>query len=152
MAEIKEIDQKGINFLIKEEGLILHPYLDQAGIPTIGIGCTYYLGGKKVTMKDPSITKQQAIDLFKKLLKVYELGVYSVTRDDITQNQFNALVSFTYNEGVGAFKGSTLLKLINKNPNDPTIKAEFLRWTRVGSKKLELLDRRTREGNLYFTK
>lgn len=150
--EIQQLDQKGIDFLTHEEGIVLHPYLDANNIPTIGIGCTYYENGQKVKMIDPSITKDRAISLFKRLLPTYELGVYSVTRDDINQNQFNALVSFTYNEGVNAFKNSTLLKLINKNPDDNNISHEFLQWTRVGTKQEVLKDRRIREAQLYFTK
>lgn len=152
MTEITQLDQRGLDFLINEEGLVLHPYLDSVGVPTIGVGCTYYKGGTKVKMTDPSLTKDQAIDLFKFILQTYELGVYSITRDDITQNQFNALVSFTYNEGVNAFKGSTLHKLINTNPEDPTIKDEFIKWSRAGSNKNALKDRRIREVNLYFSK
>ena len=152
MKEIQQLDQKGLDFIINEEGVVLHPYLDSVGIPTIGVGCTYYKGGTKVKMTDPSITKEQAIDMFKNIVKTYELGVYSVTRDDITQNQFNALVSFTYNEGVNAFKHSTLLKLVNRNPNDNNITHEFLQWTRAGSDTNRLKSRRIHEAQLYFTK
>lgn len=152
MLEIKELDQKGLDFLINEEGLVLHPYLDSVGIPTIGVGCTYYENGTKVKMTDSSITKDRAISLFKNLLNNYELGVYSVTRDDINQNQFNALVSFTYNEGVNAFKHSTLLEKINLNPDDNTITHEFLQWERAGSDPKRLESRRIHEAKLYFTK
>ena len=48
VKEIRFISPNGINFLIKEEGIILKPYRDSVGIPTIGIGCTYYENGQKV--------------------------------------------------------------------------------------------------------
>lgn len=141
------MDAAGIDFLIKEEGLRLKPYLDSKGIPTIGIGNTYYENGKRVTMKDPAITKERAIQLFKSILVFYETAVWSVTRDDINQNQFNALTSLCYNIGVNAFKGSTVVRLLNKNPNNPKIAAAFEMWRNPKV----LLGRRKREHKLYFS-
>lgn len=151
MTEIKTLDQVGRDFLAKEEGIVLKPYLDSVGIPTIGIGCTYYPGGRKVTMKDKPLPNAQAAwDLFDKVNENYLLTVYSTTRDDINQNQFNALVSLCYNIGTGALKGSTVLKLVNKNPNDPKIVPAFEMWKNAGGKPV-LLARRKREVKLYFS-
>lgn len=141
------MDQEGIDFLIQEEGLRLKPYRDSKGIPTISVGCTYYPNGKKVTMDDPPLTKEQAIALFKTILKHYETAVWSVTRDDISQRQFNSLTSICFNIGVNAFKGSTLLKRVNANPNDKTgISSAFEMWKNPG-----LLPRRKREVKQYFS-
>lgn len=137
----------GIKFLINEERIVLHPYKDSVGIPTIGIGCTYYENGAKVKMTDPSITRERAISLFRNLLKHYELAVYSVTRDDINQNQFDAMVSLCYNIGVNGFKGSTLVKRVNANPADKTIEGAFKMW----KKPIVLLNRRIKEAKLYFS-
>lgn len=145
--EIKELDKRGIDFLIHEEGCMLKPYLDTVGVPTIGVGNTYYEDGRKVTMKDPPITKERAIQLFKRIVKHYEECVWSVTRDDINQNQFNALVSLCYNIGVNGFKGSTLVRKVNEDPNNKVIKYCFEMW----SKQPELLPRRKREWALYFS-
>lgn len=147
--EIKTVSPDGIDFLIKEEGLILHPYKDQVGIPTIGIGCTYYENGNRVTMADPPITRDRAIALFRNLLKHYEAAVWSVTRDDINQNQFDALTSLCFNIGVHGFKGSTVVKRVNANPNDKKIRDAFLMWKNAGGKPI-LLKRRKREADLYF--
>lgn len=152
--EIRETSAKGIQFLIQEEGLIKRPYKDQAGIPTIGIGCTYYEDGTKVKMTDPAITTERAILLFRNLLKVYELGVYSVTRDDINHNQFDAMTSLCFNIGVYGFKGSTLVKNVNKDRFNPVIRENFKSWKNAtinGKKKPVLLARRKREAELYFT-
>lgn len=145
--EITKLDAAGIAFLSEREGLRLKPYLDTKGIPTISIGCTYYADGRKVTMNDKPLTKDEAINLFRTVVKHYELGVYSVTRDDINQNQFNALVSFTYNVGISGFKKSTLLKRVNAKGSDDSIKAAFMMWT----KNKELKGRREKEVILYFT-
>lgn len=149
--EIKTTSAAGIEFLIKEEGLKTKPYLDSVSIPTIGCGCTYYENGKRVTMQDAPITRDRAIDLFKNLLKHYELAVYSVTRDDINQNQFDALVSLCYNIGITAFKASTVLKRVNSNPNALNVSAGFERWQYAGGKPV-LFARRKREIALYFQK
>lgn len=148
--EIKTLDAAGIDFLIKEEGIRLKPYLDSAGIPTIGIGCTYYEDGTRVKMTDPPISKERAILLFKNILKPFETAVWSVTRDDIKQQQFNALTSLSYNIGVNGFKGSTVLRLVNKNPNDPAIGKAFEMWKSAGGKPV-LLGRRKREVKMYFS-
>ena len=151
MTEIKSLDQRGRDFLAKEEGIMLKPYLDSVGIPTIGIGCTYYPGGKKVTMQDKPLKDMQAAwDLFDQINSNFLFTVYSTTRDDINQNQFNALLSLCYNIGPVAFKGSTVLKLVNKSPNDPKITAAFEMWKNAGGKPV-LLGRRKREAKLYFS-
>lgn len=153
--EIRTLDITGRAFMKQEEGLILHPYLDSAGIPTIGLGCTWYPGGKKVTMNDSPLPNEQAAwDLFDKVNEHFLMTVYSSTRDDINQNQFNALLSLCYNIGASDFKLSTVLKRVNNNPNDPTIADAFYMWrfsTIDGVKKPTLAARRKRESQLYFS-
>jgi len=149
--EIKKTDQAGLDFLAKEEGLVLHTYLDSIGVPTIGIGSTYYENGNRVRMVDPPITKERAFELFSNVLESYEKTVWSITRDDINQHQFNALVSLCFNIGAGNFKGSTVVKKVNANPNDPTIRKAFEMWQNAGKKKGLLLARRKREADLYFS-
>ena len=149
--EIKKVSKEGLQFLSIEEGMVLHPYRDISGIPTIGIGCTYYEDGSKVKMTDTPITKERAYELFENVLRNYEFSVYSLSRDDINQNQFNALVSLCYNIGVTGFKGSTVLRLVNKNPNNKIISAAFEMWKRSGNNPEALLPRRIREAKLYFS-
>ncbi len=60
MEDIKFLDKTGIAFLAQNEGEILHPYKDSVGIPTIGIGCTYYENGTRVKMTDPPITRERS--------------------------------------------------------------------------------------------
>lgn len=148
---IKQVSPNGLKFIAKEEGCVLKPYKDSVGIPTIGVGCTYYESGERVKMTDSPISEVRALQLFKNLLKTYELAVYASTRDDINQNQFDALVSLCFNIGTGAFKKSTLLKKVNSNPNDPAIGAAFEMWKNAGGKPI-LLNRRKREYQLYIKK
>jgi lysozyme len=141
----------GLNLITSNEGLILHPYLDVAGVPTIGYGTTFYPGGKRVTMKDKPITKDQAISFLQNALTSFENDINHFVRSKINQNQFDALADFTYNEGSGHLKSSTLLQKVNANPNDPTITHEFLKWVYADGKVcVDLVHRRTQESNLYF--
>jgi len=126
------LDDKGYKLITGFEGLKLKPYLCSAKIPTIGYGNTYYKDGKRVTMLDDAITKEEAFEMFKEIADRFALAVNRQLKKPVTQNQFNSLVSFAYNVGTGAFIGSTLLKKVNINPNDPSIKTEFLKWNKAG--------------------
>jgi len=145
------INNKGYLFITKHEGLKLKPYLCPAKIPTIGYGNCYYPDGKRVTLLDKQITKQEAFEMFKEIANKFAKRVDELVKTELTQNQFNALVSFAYNVGTGNFASSTLLKKVNKNPNDLTIKAEFLRWNKANGKVINgLTNRRIEEADLYF--
>lgn len=152
MSKITKIGTNGLNLIKSFEGLKLKPYKCSAGVPTIGYGNTFYETNKKVTMSDPTISESRAIELLAWSLTKFEQYVDSYCIDTITQNQFDALVSFCYNVGPANLKSSTLLKKVNKDPNDPTIRAEFLKWNKAGGKALAgLTRRRTAEADLYFS-
>jgi lysozyme len=145
------LDNKGYLLITKFEGLRLKPYLCSAKIPTIGYGNSYYPDGKRVTLLDKDITKQEAFDMFKEVANRFAKRVDTLVTSNLNQNQFNALVSFAYNVGTGNFSSSTLLKKVNKNPDDLTIKAEFLRWNKAGGKVLNgLTNRRNEEADFIF--
>lgn len=149
--KITKTGQKGLKLIKEFEGFRSKPYLCSANVPTIGYGATYYPGGKKVTLNDQPITEEYAVQLLSTMLDTFEKAVDSFCRDDINQDQFDALVSFAYNLGAGNLKSSTLLKKVNANPNDPTIRDEFMKWVNAGGKKLPgLIRRRQAEADLYF--
>jgi lysozyme len=150
-TRIMKISENGLNLIKEFEGFRSAPYLDAVGVPTIGYGATYYPNGKKVTMNDIPISEKQATDLLRNMVVVYENAVDALVVPLINQNQFDALVSFTYNLGKGALKSSTLLKRVNANPNDPDIKNQFNKWVKAGGRTLQgLVKRRAKEANLYF--
>lgn len=147
MEEIKEMSADGIKHLMNSEGFKLKPYLDTKGIPTIAVGNTFYEDGSKVKMSDPPLTENRAIELFRWVLKQFELTVYSNTRDDLNQNEFDALVSFCYNIGQQAFKDSTVVRRINARESNKSIESGFMMWRRPK----EIIPRRMREVELFFT-
>ena len=147
------LDSKGYELIKTFEGLSLKPYLCSAKVPTIGYGNTFYTNGVKVTMSDAPITQERANEMLKVIADSFALKVSKITPSGLTQNQFNALVSFAFNLGVQALTNSTLLRLVKINPNDGNIAKEFLRWNKAGGKVVDgLTKRRIKESALYFSK
>lgn len=143
---------KAVELIKEAEGFYPKPYICPAGVPTIGYGTTRYPSGKRVELTDPTIDKSTALTYLSHDLKFFEDGVDALTRDDVTQNQFGALVSFSYNLGLQNLKTSTLIKKVNANPDDPSIAAEFVKWCRANGKVLKGLQiRRQKESELYFS-
>lgn len=126
------------------EGCKLKAYLCPAGIWTIGWGST----GSHV-YKGLVITQEQADELFIKDTERFVNAVNNKVKTPITQYQFDALVSFVYNIGIGAFGRSTLLKKLNRSDYKGAIK-EFLKWNKGGGKVLEGLTRRRKSESYYF--
>lgn len=142
-----------INLIKMFEGYKAKSYLCPASVVTIGWGSTMYTDGRKIKLGD-TINEQQAEELLMWELKNKSNALHGLI---LNQNQFDSLLSFVYNLGVGAFAKSTLKKKILLNPNDSTIKAEFMKWNkaRVGGELMELKGltrRREAEAELYFKK
>lgn len=150
--KITKISQKGLELIKRFEGFESKPYVDLGGVWTIGYGSTYYESGNKVRSTDLPISETRATELLLNVVKQFEHAVDSYSRDDISQNNFDSLVCFAYNIGSQALKKSTLLKLVNTNPNDPNIAVQFLRWNKVEGKAIKgLTNRRKAESQLYFS-
>lgn len=152
LNKITRISKKGIDLIKKYEGFRSKPYLCPANVPTIGFGATFYPDGRKVKLTDEPVNEVIAEVILKKQLEKFEQYVDSYSTDKLNQNQFDALVSFCFNLGPANLKASTLLKKVNANPNDPTIKDEFMKWVKAGGKTLKgLVSRRAEEASLYFS-
>ena len=142
---------RGIAIIRKYEGLKLRAYVCPAGLNTIGYGATFYENGMRVQPGDV-ITMDRADKLLHIQVKLFADEVRRTVKSNLNENQLGALVSFCFNVGGAAFSRSTLARKANANPNDHTIRAEFMRWTRGGGKVLPgLVKRREEEANLYFT-
>ena len=142
---------KGIPLIKRFEGLKLKAYLCPAGLATIGYGSTWYENGSRVQMGDV-ITIERADKLLINTVNHFEKQVDTVVTAPVNANQLGALTSFAFNVGMGNFRKSTLLRKVNANPNDQTIRAEFMKWIRANGKVLTGLQRRREaESALYFT-
>lgn len=131
-----KISKKGLELIKAFEGLELKAYKDSVGILTIGYGST----GSHVK-SGMTITKEQAEELLKQDVSRFEKGVNDLVKVPLTQNQFDALVSFSFNLGLGNLKSSTLLRKLNASDYSGAAN-EFLRWNRAGGVVLKGLTRR----------
>lgn len=152
-----KISDKGQSLIKSFEGLRLTAYRDVAGIWTVGYGSTRYHDGRPVKPGDKLANEQQADALFINTLGQYENAVSQYVKVPLTQNQFDALVSFTYNEGTGALKESTLLKMLNEKDYSGAA-GQFLVWNKItdqqtGQKEVceTLMSRRRQERELFIT-
>ncbi len=131
----RQIGQKGLDLIKRFEGLKLRSYKCPAGVWTIGYGHT-----KNVTANQ-IITSEQAEQLLRSDLRVFEKVVSDAVTVPLNQNQFDALVSLAFNIGGGAFGSSTLLRMLNA-ANYSGAADQFLRWNRAGDKVLDGLSKR----------
>lgn len=150
----KTISQNCLDIIKKWEGFRSNAYIDPVGIPTIGYGTIRYPNGQKVRMGDV-ISEPEAEALLKLECDEIAETVDPAVAVTIAQNQFDALVSFCYNVGTGAFLGSTLLKKLNSG-DFPGAAEQFLVWnkgTKDGKKiVLDGLTNRRRDEKALFEK
>ena len=143
-----KLSQAGLDLIKRFEGCKLKAYQDAAGIWTIGYGHT----GPNVH-DGLTITQKQADDILAQDVGRFASGVAANVRVSLTQSEFDALVSFAFNVGLGAFKTSTLLRLLNDNADRNVVASQFLRWNKAGDKVLEgLTKRRNAEKALFLSK
>lgn len=145
------ISPNGLSIIAQFEGLRLKPYPDVVGIPTIGYGTTYYEDGTKVTLNDPEISPERAYQLLAIQANKLAVSFKDIITVELNQNQLDALGSFAYNIGIGAFKKSNLLKLLNKG-DYLEASMEFGRWDKAGGKVIDGLQaRRKLEYDLFIS-
>jgi len=143
------LTEKGLELIKKHESFRNNAYQDSAGVWTIGWGNTLYADGTHVKEGD-FIYSRDASKLLEIIINKLEEGLEQVIEWDLYPYQWDAIVSLAYNIGIGAFSRSTLLKKLNRDPFDPSILDEFLRWNKAGGKVLQgLIRRRKQEAYLY---
>jgi len=152
---IKRMSDKGRDWLVRlEGGCRLKAYRDSAGIPTIGVGQTFWLTSgsrRRVDIGDTLQNKAEGLDMFAKVLRDFEATVDSCTRDDITQEQFDALCSLAYNIGQRGFAGSRALRLFNQRAPLLQVAAGIRLWNRAGGLIVDgLIERREAECDLLL--
>ncbi|OLS61496.1 lysozyme [Pseudomonas putida] len=136
--------QRGLNMIKSFEGLRLQAYQDSVGVWTIGYGATR---GVKAGM---SITKEQAERMLLNDVQRFEPEIERLVTAKLSQNQWDALICFTYNLGAANLESSTLRRLLNDGDYAGAA-AQFPRWTKAGGRELPgLVRRRAAERNLFL--
>lgn len=152
---IMNISQKGLDLIMRFEGLRLEAYAATAdekkrGIWTIGYGSTSWPNGTPVKKGDKLKDKEEAQELLMETVQPRVEAVNQLVEVPLSQNQFDALVSFVFNVGVGAFRGSTLRRLLN-NEDYIAAAGQFQRWNKQSGKILAgLTNRRRAEQDLFM--
>lgn len=142
-----KVNQQGLDFIARWEGVVLHVYKDVVGIPTIGVGHVLLPGESFPN----GITREQALAILAKDVLKCENGIAKYITQPLNQNQFNALASFTFNCGVGALQTSTVRRKLNNGDYQGAADA-LLMWCKAGGKvNAGLLNRRKDERRLFLT-
>lgn len=155
-----QVGQPGKNLFKEWEGLVKYEYLDSGGAPTIGVGHLLtrsertsgkiVIGGQASDYRN-RLTERQCWELLDQDLDVVERTVNAAVTVPLNQNQFDALVSFTFNVGDGAFRRSTLLQLLNQGQYGE-VPAQLRRWNKDNGHVVQgLINRREKEITLWNT-
>jgi lysozyme len=141
---VRQCTENAIELIKHFEGLYLKPYICPAGFKTIGVGHVMLRGENF-----DKITEDQALDLLRKDLLLSERSVCRLIRVPLTNGQYDALVSFTFNLGGGTLQRSTLRMKVNREEHQD-VPTEFRKWVYAGGRKLKgLILRRNTETMLY---
>lgn len=138
----------GLDFLCRMEGVVLHVYKDQAGLATIGVGHLIKPGEHFST-----ITREEALALLASDVKKCEIALNRCAKVELTQNQFDALISWSFNCGTGVLSNSGVMRELNAGRYE-NVPAKLLEWSkiRVNGQMVTsqgLYDRRKAEGELF---
>lgn len=154
------LSEDGSNLIKRFEGVRLKPYRCPAGLWTIGVGSVLYPEQHAQTLKERAqfclkpehfrnFTEDEVDELFRKDIRRFERGVRRLITYPINQHQFDALVSFAFNLGLGALQRSTLRRKINRG-DLVGAQEEFPKWRRAGGKILQgLVRRRAAEAAMF---
>jgi lysozyme len=138
-----KISQEGLSLIKKFEGCRLKSYRCSANVLTIGYGHT---GGVK---EDDTISQPEADELLEKDIAKFEKYVDDNVMVELNQSQFDALVAWTFNLGVGNLRSSTMLKKLNET-DYVSVPSEMKRWNKAAGKTLDGLIRRRLAESLLF--
>ena len=144
---MRHITNNGLKLIKSFEGFSSEIYLDSAGLQTVGYG-HLILPHEKSIFKD-GISELDAEAILKQDVIIAERAVILLIKAPLNNNQFDSLVSFTFNVGAGALQRSTLRHKINREEHED-VPAELLKWIYAGGRKIPgLIKRRILEGELY---
>lgn len=139
------LSKAGAELVNRFEGFRSKPYYDQAGVATIGFGSTYYENAKPVSISDPAISRERALEIKRHTVSVDFAPAINMMFDEeidsgqITQNMFDALVSLSYNIGIKGLQGSNVYKHIKAGKFIQAADA-FLPWNKVRNPRTRALE------------
>ena len=136
---MRHITQEGLDLIKRFEGFSPTIYICPAGYPTIGYG--HVVQEDERDQFAEGIDEQEAENLLQRDVRWAERGVLRLIDVPLTDGQFDALVSFTFNLGIGALQRSTLRRKVNREEH-AQVPREFMRWVWAGGKRLKGLERR----------
>ena len=140
-----------LNTIQQFEGLKLKAYKDSVGIRTIGFGNIFNLDTGNPIKEGDEITQETADRWLKIEVDQLQAKLKKIITVPLTDNQLTAITSLAYNIGFGAFKRSTLLRLLNAGASKEEVAKQFLRWNKAGGKEVKgLTNRRQAESNLFL--
>jgi lysozyme len=145
------VSEKCIKMIKHHEGFVRKPYQDPIGLWTVGVG--HLIGdGKKLPKEwDKEFTDEEVDNILCEDLERFEIGIQRLTKVSLTQGQFDALVSFSFNVGLGNYQSSTLRTKLNRGDYEGASN-EFWKWRRAGGKILKgLVKRRADEKALFLS-
>jgi len=155
-AAARSLSQAGVNFIARHEAFRAQLYDDAAGHATVGYGHLVHRGrvGTNAAAEAPytrGLTQQDATRLLQQDAATHVTAVNAAVRVPLSQNQLDALVSFSFNVGAGAMRGSGLVRVINGGQfTAQQIQVEFSRWVHADGRVLQgLVNRRRDEANLF---
>ena len=144
---MRHITQDGLDLIKRFEGFSPTVYICPAGYPTIGYG--HLVREHELDRYEQGITEQEAEDLLQRDVQVAERAVLRLIDVPLTDGQYDALVSFTFNLGAGALQRSTLRRKVNREQHVEVPK-QLMRWVWAGGRKLKgLIRRREAEALIY---
>ena len=145
-----KVSEKCIKMIKHHEGFVRKPYQDPIGLWTVGVG--HLIGdGKKLPKEwDKEFTDEEVDQILCEDLERFEIGIQRLTKVNLSQSQFDALVSFSFNVGLGNYQSSTLRAKLNRGDYEGASN-EFPKWRKAGGKILKgLVRRRADERNLFL--
>ncbi|EKF9276361.1 lysozyme [Vibrio cholerae] len=142
---MRHVTQDGIDLIKRFEGFSPTVYVCPAGYPTIGYGHLV----REAERYQQGVTEAEAEDLLRRDVHAAESAVLRLIDVPLTNGQFDALVSFTFNLGAGTLQRSTLRRKVNRQAHSE-VPEQFMRWVWAGGRKLDgLIRRREREALIY---
>jgi len=142
------LSDNGIDLIVAFEGCALQPYNDAHGYATVGIG--HLIRQSPILPTDLPITKERAYEIFRTDSKMAQWAVNHYVAVPLNQNQFDALVDFTFNLGSGTFAKSSVLTTVNES-KFASVPQHLALYNESGGKVLSgLVRRRAAEGALFM--